>query len=261
MSRLGTWLAGVRARLSPAIRARDAYTLRREAIIRETSRQAFDQSSWAPDPGHGPGMDERVVEYPWVYARLGSGARLLDVGSTLNAEFHVGLLRQRYAEVVFLNPFRDDGYRASDDGITYVVSDIRSHSLEPGSFDLVTCLSTLEHVACDNSRYGGTASRAATREEARAERARAMREMRRLLRPGGRLLLTVPFGRYEDHGWFVQLDAAELEDAIRAFGMGRVDRQAYRLDGSWRVAEAAECADLRYGAPAAAAVACAELAT
>lgn len=37
-----------------------------------------------------------------------------------------------------------------------------------------------------------------------------------LLRPGGRLLITVPFGRLEDHGWFVQYDAGRIEALVEA---------------------------------------------
>lgn len=263
MSRLGTWLSGVRAGLSPKVRARDAYTRRREDLIRESSMRALEGGDWlaAGGPRYGAGLDERVVEYPWTYARLGRGERLLDVGSTLNAPFHIGLVRGRFGEVVFLNPFRDDGHRSLEGGVSYVASDVRSHYLRPGSFDRITCLSTLEHVACDNTRYGEPSAGAATREEARAERARAMHSMRELLRADGALLLTVPFGMYEDHGWFVQLDATELDHAVEAFGAARSERRYFRLGDGWRPAQASECAQLRYGSACAgaSAVACVEL--
>ena len=38
--------------------------------------------------GHGFRLDERIVEYPWLFSRLPSGAgNLLDAGSVLNYEF------------------------------------------------------------------------------------------------------------------------------------------------------------------------------
>ena len=38
-------------------------------------------------PGYGVAMDERVVEYPWVFARLTTVGKMLDAGSTFNHDF------------------------------------------------------------------------------------------------------------------------------------------------------------------------------
>jgi SAM-dependent methyltransferase len=56
--------------------------------------------------------------------------------------------------------------------------DVRALSLEDGRFDLVTCVSVLEHVAPED---GGDVI--------------AVREMARVLAPGGIAVLTVPFAR------------------------------------------------------------------
>jgi hypothetical protein len=86
-------------------------------------------------------------------------------------------------------------------------------------------------------------------------------------RPGGRILVTVPFGRREDHGWFRQLDADDLDRLVAASGAPSpaVTLFAYGR-GGWRRATAAEADDLAYrdadsasaedGAVAARAVAC-----
>jgi hypothetical protein len=258
------WLVSRLRLFDPTVRAERAYALARERLIRKASRHAVaDAPAWmsAGSGGlYGRGLDERVIEYPWVHARLGLGERLLDVGSTLNTRFHTRLVRERFRHVAFLNPYRDDGYRSRAEGVSYVCSDIRSHGLRRGSFDRITCISTLEHVGCDNSRYGGPVV-AASREDARRARADAMRTMRELLAPSGRLLLTVPFGCYEHHGWFVQLDAFELEGAVAAFAPRRAGLDCFLHDGGWRRADVADCADARYGAltRGASAVACLEL--
>jgi SAM-dependent methyltransferase len=259
------WIGDVlRARTAEA-RAEARYGEAREAAIAraiEAARVVGDDWLRTLGDGFGRGLDERVVEYPWALRRIAPG-RLLDVGSTLNGAANIERLRAvGVREVAYLNPYRDDGYMSDAHGVSYVRADVRDHWLAPGSFTQVTCLSVLEHVGCDNTRYGGPAtdpaSTATGREQARAE---AMAALRRLLAPGGRLLLTVPFGRAEDHGWFEQLDARALESAVRAFGPAAVETTIYAHDDGWRTSDAGACAVLRYAerTRGASAVACVEL--
>lgn len=240
------------------MRAEAAYALGRERLIREASRSALAGGRpWTAD-GFGRGYDERVVEYPWLYRRLGRGARLLDVGGTLNHPLHFGMARTRCEQLLFLNPFRDEGVSDRTAGVRYVRADVRASGLRPAAFPIVVCLSTLEHVGCDNSRYGAPAGREADPAVARDA---AMRAMRDLLSPGGRLFLTVPFGRFEDHGWFVQMDAAALEAALAAFRPRHIEVEYFVYEAGWRGATADGCASARYGEQTrgAGAVACAEL--
>ena len=256
-----TLLARVRSRmrqLSPAVRAETAYTLGRERLVRDASRAALAGERWL-GPSFGAGFDERVVEYPWVYATLGQVRQLLDVGSALNHAEHIARLASRGIRVVFLNPYPDEGFRSAEPPVRYLRADVRSPSLQAGAFAAVTCISTLEHLGCDNTRYGGPA-RESHDEPARAREA-AMRRVRDLLAPGGRLLFTVPFGRREDHGWFVQLDAALLDEAIAAFAPSAARATYFRHADGWREVGPSDCALDRYGATTcgATAVACVEL--
>lgn len=258
-------LAGLRDTLrllSPAVRAERTYTQGRAALITRATARAISAVPWL-EPGHGAGYDERVVEYPWVAAQLGSGDTLLDVGSTLNSDGLHRLALTRYGSVLHLNPYRDDGVRAADPRVRYLRADVRAPALR-GGLALITCVSVLEHVGCDNSRYGGPAGAgsAGTRPAATDQQRVAMRQMRALLKPGGRLLLTVPFGRAEDHGWFRQFDQAALDAALDAFAPAAVTLRCFRHDNGWREVPAAACADASYGASGnrgATAVACAEL--
>lgn len=256
MSGVGRVLEGVRNTLrllSPSIRAERAYTRERESVIARASALAANGSPWL-ELHHGRGLDERVVEYPWMFERLGRGETLIDVGSTLNHEPMIALATLHYRRVVFLNPFRDDDHRSAAPGVRYVRADVRGPSLR-GPFAVLTCLSTLEHVGCDNTRYGGRPAEA----DSGAARASAMRSIRSMMPPGGRLLLTVPFGRAENHGWFVQLDKAMLDDAIAAFNPANSAVTFFLHADGWRPAGAVECADARYGSRGSGAVACAEL--
>ncbi len=208
-----------------------------------------------------PGLDERVVELPWAYERLAGRGCMLDVGSTLNTPFHIEWLRSRFAAITFLNPYRDDGYRSGASGVSYVTRDARHPGLPPSSFERITCISVLEHVGSDNTLYGAPPQPPASPAETRAARAAVMRALRPLVAPGGSLLVTVPYGRYEDHGWFVQLDAHELDDAVATFAPSSLETAYFLHETGWRAGRADECAGLRYGerTRGASAVACLEL--
>ena len=68
--------------------------------------------------------------------------------------------------------------------------------------------------------------------------------MRRVCKEGGDLLLTVPFGRYTDFGWYQQFDARLLDQAIAAFGPCDVDETFFRyVDGGWTLGDRGSCAD------------------
>jgi SAM-dependent methyltransferase len=219
--------------------------------------------------GYGARLDERIVEFPWVLSKLPDGpARMLDAGATLN---HVPILKHpRMAEkrllFVALSPTHVD-VRAS---VSYLYDDLRHLIVHDEVFDIVTCVSTLEHIGLDNTQlYVGDPQYAEHDLEGYAP---ALRNLRRVLKPGGRLLVTVPFGRAEEHGWLQQFDGAGIERVIQAFD-GEVVGETYygyTADG-WQLSSAEGCAEARYydyhadptpqpdGAGAARAVCCLEL--
>jgi SAM-dependent methyltransferase len=195
-----------------------------------------------------PGTDERLIEIPWALARVRSGDRVLDVG-TANAEpaYVAALLGRGAAEIAGV-----DLAEADIPGIRTAVADVRDMPFEDGAFDLVLCVSTLEHVGGDNRVYGAA-------EEADPEGlADALDELRRVV--AGRLVVTVPCGEAEDHGWFVQLEPDAWNDAFLGAGFSVLEEEIYALgpDG-WRAAPDFDPAGVRYGDHAAA-VLCATLA-
>jgi hypothetical protein len=174
------------------------------AIEDERLLQRFREGRRLPN-GYGYGFDERVVEYPWLFAQE-LIAPLLDAGSTLNHR-HVlerlgGLTNE--LTIVTLAPEPES---FAELGATYVYEDLRRLPFASESFRTIVCLSTLEHVGMDNTRFGASEPRSA---DPYAERDRAVAELRRVAAPGATILISVPFGEPQDIGWQLQFDADAL---------------------------------------------------
>src|SRR5436305_56814 len=121
-----------------------------------------------------PGTDERAVEIPWALSRLGSARRVLDVGSA-NAQpaYLAALVGAGVPELVGV-----DLVEAEIPEMQTVVADVRDLPFPDSAFDLVLCISTLEHVGRDNRVYGGGS-------ETDGGELEALRELRRVTARGG----------------------------------------------------------------------------
>ena len=212
------------------------------------ARERGERPRWLQAP---PGTDERVIEIPWVLARLG-GRRALEVGYAFaEPSYLAALLRAGFEELAGV-----DLATADVPGLDGVQADVRGLPFADRAFDLVLCVSTLEHVGADNTGYGLPA------EDDGASRLTALRELRRVLAADGRLLITVPCGEPGDYGWFHQDDVRGWTRLFARAGFFVEEQEAYELtEDGWRTAPELDAQGLRYGerGPAASAVLCAEL--
>jgi SAM-dependent methyltransferase len=136
----------------------------------------------------------RCIEFPLVFQHLAlkPGGRLLDVGSGMS-HFPLYVASRTDTTVVALDASRrvlwqkDTEARFVRRGIVasgrlhVVIADVRDTSLRDGEFDYISLISTIEHVEGDGDSV-------------------AIQDLARLLKPGGRLVLTVPYNydRYRD---------------------------------------------------------------
>ncbi len=165
--------------------------------------------------GHGHHIDERVVEYPWLFAQLPNNpGRVLDAGSALNHRFLVerAPLKDAQLTIMTLAPEKRCFW---DRSISYVFGDLRKTLFADAVFDVVASISTIEHIGLDNTLlYTGDASK---KESDALGFMPAVTEFRRILKPGGLCLITVPFGRRGVHGWYQVFDLDLVNKVVEAF--------------------------------------------
>ncbi len=205
-------------------------------------------ASGCPLPaGFGDILDERIVEYPWLFSRLKEVKDLdiLDAGSVLNfpafADTHIA--RENRLHIATLAPETNCLYSR---GVGYVFQDLRGTFFKDASFDVVLSLSTLEHVGMNNRRL--YTNDECFNETLVEDFASAARELRRITRPGGRILLTVPCGTSADLDWLILFDDARIERLVEALGPASSTVTYYRHFGrGWDVAPGyAAVADAKY---------------
>lgn len=193
----------------------------------------------------GIGIDERVVEYPWLFDRMRRDGvqlgRMLDAGSTLNHDYILGRdpLRKADLTIMTLAPEKRCYWYQ---GFSYVFGDFRKTRFKDGAFDTIISISTLEHVGLDNTMlYTDDPAKSETNKHGFAD---AMREFRRIIAPGGRCLITVPYGRYENFNWFQTFDRGMIQALIDTFVPSSYELEFFGYDKTgWRRATETDVAN------------------
>jgi SAM-dependent methyltransferase len=186
--------------------------VREKQIKAAIAARAFNQKK-LPVP-YGLGWDERVVEYPWLFSRLDDKpGKMLDAGSVLNFDYLLRRpeLQSKQLVISTLAPESDNFWWR---GVSYTYEDLRAASFRDEYFDSVVCLSVIEHVGMDNSVYTKNAQQ---REVESGDAVAFVKELHRVLKPGGTLFLSFPFGKASDLGWLRVFDLKMVEKLTAAF--------------------------------------------
>ncbi|MCM0084046.1 class I SAM-dependent methyltransferase [Geomonas sp. Red32] len=151
--------------------------------------------------GYGKGLPERVVELLLARMTYHAGAKVLDVAHANAMPCHLKMVESlpQPAQLTGID-IAEPVYNTSTYYRESLVGDITRMTFDEGSFDLIWCISALEHFGMDNSGYTDN-----FRKENNMD-LEAVAEMIRILKRGGSLLVTVPYGKNEDHGWLRNYD-------------------------------------------------------
>jgi len=195
--------------------------------------------------GYGFRLDDRVIEYPWLFTCLPAGKELLlDAGSVLNHRF---LLKRHPLKEkrVFVSTLAPEPVSFNDLGMSYVYEDLRDSCFRNEYFDRIVSLSTLEHVGMDNTMlYTADVSK---REAAPSAYLDAVRELKRILKHGGHLYISVPFGEAKSYGWFQIFDAPKIDALIKEFAPESYKELHFKyLPDGWAVSTREQSAGATY---------------
>lgn len=191
----------------------------------------------------GVALDERIVEYPWIISNLFSVPnKILDAGSTFNFKEIIDNKIIAIKKKTILTYFPESP-NYNEFGISYVYSDLRDIPFRDQYFDEIVCQSTLEHIDMDNSMYGYKSESNTSPKEKSFEYLTVVKELVRVLNSQGQLLITVPFGVFENHGFFQQFDKEmilKIRNLLELFGSYSEQYFKYTIQG-WESSNQNEC--------------------
>ncbi|MEW5895965.1 MAG: class I SAM-dependent methyltransferase [Candidatus Omnitrophota bacterium] len=156
-------------------------------------------------------INERIVEIPFALNALSvipRDGKVLDVGC-MESLFPLFASALGYQVTGF--DFREFPYQAPN--FTFVQGDILDLPFKENEFDAVSCVSTIEHVGI--GYYSDPA------DDVSAD-VKGIKEIRRILKPSGLLILSVPFGKaHIDHQQRVY-DTEMINNLLKDFNVTSV---------------------------------------
>lgn len=167
-------------------------------------------------------FSERILENPLIIRNLPQNpVKILDVGS-------------RYSQVPLemaalghnVTCLDIENYIFKHKNLRFVKGDIRKTGFPKNSFDVVTLISTLEHVGMGETSYGDI-------QESDGDLS-AMKEIRRVLKPKGLVLVTLPFGKPKVLPFLRVYDKERIKKVSEGFS---IKKEVYMLNinENWEV--------------------------
>lgn len=132
-------------------------------------------------------LHSRCVEYPFAAAQAEGATCLLDVGTAKADPVWIQWLNALDAEVHATDFDPPDNPLGA---LQFHQADIRDLPLEDETFDCILAVSVIEHIGLDSCQVDSSDQP----ETSTDGDLQAVHELARILRPGGRLVMTFPYG-------------------------------------------------------------------
>jgi SAM-dependent methyltransferase len=191
---------------------------------------------------YGYRMDERFVEYPWFFSQVKDHEKIiLDAGSVLNFK-QILRAKKLIDRKIYISTLFNEGRPDIQPSPSYIYEDLRDMCFKDDFFDAICSLSTLEHIGFDNTMiYTPDVSK---KENDKYAHLTALKEFKRVLKKDGTLYLSMPFGKYKDHGWFQVFDTEMINNVIGSFSPSRAVKTFFRYENDqWNFSTEEKCRD------------------
>ena len=163
----------------------------------------------------GKGFTSRSIEVPWTASHIKKGDTLLDIGLSLGSRDCIGMLLEaknaygvalEAADIIKPETVKTrypKEWLLDILAVPITIGDIRTVVLPEEKYDVVTCISTIEHIGFDapsETVLGSAFERQKNKEEVNTARdphvnTRVLDAFHKALKKGGKALITVPMGR------------------------------------------------------------------
>lgn len=187
-------------------------------------------------------LDERVIEYQWVFNELNKvkkNLNLLDAGSTLNFPQIIKKIKLKFK--ITIQTLYPENYSFYEDGISYIYEDLTQKKFNKKTFDIITCISTLEHIGFDNSIYKNK-SKKVFKNPNKQDYLKVIENFKFSLKKGGILLLTVPYGLHREFNNLQVFDEKKIKSIITKFKPRKFDLKfATYNNNSWTECSSKQC--------------------
>ncbi len=197
---------------------------------------------------YGFGLDERVIEYPWLLSSLPKkGRNIFDAGSILNYDFILdnNKLKGKNILISNLNP---ESESHNDNGVSYlygIYGDLRKNIIRDEVFDVVVCGSVLEHVGMNNKKIYKHKSK--YNKNTKDDYLLVLQEFKRILKKNGLCLITIPYGKYKNYRWFQVFDYKMVKKVIGVFGEDNTEVDIFKYsEEGWKLSNLYESKNAQY---------------
>ena len=189
-------------------------------------------------------IDERIVEIPWVVSNLKKNkGNILDAGSTLNKLFIINEIKHN-KKIYFTTLYPEKKY-FNNYNISYTYEDLCNLSFKDKFFDIITCISTIEHIGFDNSIYNyGDFVKEKHRITPEFKTKQVLQNLKRVIKTGGQIFISVPFGKKCKFSNMRQFDLKEIRQVIDTLKPKKYSMKFYKfLNNKWQRVSEKNCKD------------------